>query len=321
VKPTVTKIRDVAYVRLRVPDLDRMEQYLVDFGMRRSARTNGALYMRGDGPSHHLHISEKGDTPGLAAFGFLASSADDLDALSRVSGASPVHDIPEPGGGRRVVIHDPWGTRLELVHGIEELAPISAERATKFNFGDRVERRGELTRVGRGPARVRRLGHLGINVGDPDAALEWYHEHFGLLKSDTIAIGDFTLAHFTRCDRGADYTDHHSFLLARSMDGQASLNHVSYEVSGLDDVWTGHEHLAGRGYQHSWGIGRHTLGSQIYDYWRDPWGHIHEHFTDGDLLDAGYSAGVHSPEEGDNQWGPAMPPDFGQTIAPTEKAA
>ncbi len=320
-KPSVTKIRDVAYVRLTVPDLDLMEQYLADFGMQRSARTGGALYMRGAGPSHHLHISEKGDRAGLAAFGFLASSADDLEALARVTGASPVHDIQEPGGGRRVVIHDPWGTRLELVHGIEAVDPIRDANPTRFNFGERVERRGEVTRVGRGPGRVKRLGHVGINVGDPDAAWDWYHEHFGILKSDTIAIGDFTLAHFSRCDRGSEHTDHHTFLLARSMDGTTSLNHVSYEVTGLDDVWLGHEHLAARGYRHSWGIGRHTLGSQIFDYWRDPWGQIHEHYTDGDLLDATWEPGVHSPDEGDSQWGPSMPPDFGQTIAPAEKAA
>jgi len=310
----VVKIRDIAYVRLRVPDLDAMEKYLLDFGMQPGARTGTALYMRGSGTSHHLHISEKADEAGLAAFGFLAANAADLDALSKVAGASAVHDIDEPGGGRRVVIHDPWGTRIELVHGIAAVEALPARRTDLFNFGRRVERRGTVTRVGEGPAEVMRLGHGGINVGDPDAAFDWYHAHFGILRSDAIAIGDFTLASFCRCDRGSEYTDHHTFLLARSMDGSTGLNHVSYEVANLDDVWVGHEHLAGQGYRHTWGIGRHTLGSQIYDYWRDPWGQIHEHYTDGDLLDAAYVGGVHSPEEGDSQWGPAMPADFGQTI-------
>jgi len=310
----VVKIRDLAYIRLRVPDLDAMEKYLVDFGMQRSARTATALYMRGGGPSHHLHISEKADAAGLAAFGFLAASAADLDALAKVPGASAVHDIDEPGGGRRVVIDDPWGTRIELVHGIAAVDPLPQPETERFNLGRRVERRGAVSRVGEGPARVLRLGHGGINVGDPDAAFDWYHAHFGILRSDSIAIGDFTLAHFCRCDRGSEYTDHHTFLLARSMDGSTSFNHVSYEVADLDDVWVGHEHLAERGYRHTWGIGRHTLGSQIFDYWRDPWGQIHEHYTDGDLLDAAFPSGVHSPEEGDSQWGPSMPADFGQTI-------
>lgn len=310
----VIRIRDLAYVRLGVPDLDRMEIYLEDFGMQRSARSDSALYMRGCGSAHHLHISELAESAGLHAIGFLAASAGDLDRLAKVAGASAVHETGEPGGGRRVVIEDPWGTRIEVVHGIESVEPIPAGTASAFNLGNRVERRGELTRIARGPGKVLRLGHAGINVADPDAAFDWYHSHFGILKSDSIAMGDFTFAHFCRCDRGSEHTDHHSFLLARAMDGQTSFNHVSFEVTALDDIWAGHEHLAEKGYRHSWGIGRHTLGSQIFDYWRDPWGQIHEHYTDGDLLDASHPAGVHSIENGGSQWGPQMPPDFGQTI-------
>jgi catechol-2,3-dioxygenase len=310
------RIRDIAYVRLGVPDLSRMERYLLDFGMQRSARTATALYMRGSGTSHHLHISEQRDVAGLLAIGFTAASAGDLERFAKADGASAVHETGEPGGGLRVVLHDPWGTRVEVVHGIETVEPLPPDETTGFNLGPRVERRGAVKRTGRRPAQVMRLGHAGINVGDPDAAYDWYHAHLGILKSDTIAVGDFALAHFCRCDRGGEHTDHHSFLLARAMDGSASFNHVSYEVTGLDEVWVGHEHLASQGYRHSWGIGRHTLGSQIFDYWRDPWGQIHEHYTDGDLLDAGHEAGVHSIEEGGSQWGPEMPPDFGQTVAP-----
>jgi hypothetical protein len=57
----------------------------------------------------------------------------------------------------------------------------------------------------------------------------------------------------------------------------------------------GHDHLTSAGYDHHAGIGRHVLGSQIFDYWRDPWGHVLEHFTDGDLLNADYETGRHDP--------------------------
>jgi len=33
-----------------------------------------------------------------------------------------------------------------------------------------------------------------------------------------------------------------------------------------------------------WGVGRHNLGAQVFDYWADPWRHVHEHWTDTDLL-------------------------------------
>ena len=47
----------------------------------------------------------------------------------------------------------------------------------------------------------------------------------------------------------------------------------------------GHDYLKQFGkYEHMWGIGRHVLGSQVYDYWADPWGHVHEHWADSDRL-------------------------------------
>jgi hypothetical protein len=36
-------------------------------------------------------------------------SHDDLERISRVEGASPIEDIDEPGGGKRVRLTDPDG--------------------------------------------------------------------------------------------------------------------------------------------------------------------------------------------------------------------
>ena len=47
------KVEDLAYVRLRAPDLDVMEEFLTHFGLIRAARTPSALYMRGTDPAHH----------------------------------------------------------------------------------------------------------------------------------------------------------------------------------------------------------------------------------------------------------------------------
>src|SRR2546430_15080013 len=43
----VMKAFDLAYGRLRSPDLDKQEEFLTDFGMVRADRTKNALYMRG----------------------------------------------------------------------------------------------------------------------------------------------------------------------------------------------------------------------------------------------------------------------------------
>ena len=67
--------------------------------------------------------------------------------------------------------------------------------------------------------------------------------------------------------------------------GVTGLNHVSYEMVNIDDVFMGHEILKKEGYNHEWGVGRHYQGSQIFDYWRSPFNQVHEHETDGDVFD------------------------------------
>jgi len=56
-------------------------------------------------------------------------------------------------------------------------------------------------------------------------------------------------------------------------------------------------------------VGRHILGSQIFDYWADPAGFKIEHYTDGDLFNEDtaarrYAHGLLSI------WGPELPKDF-----------
>jgi len=97
----VIKVRELAYGRLRAPDLDAMEEFLTHFGLTRSARTPTALYMRGTDPRHHLHVTEKGD-PAFVGFAYLAAGEEDLARLAKAPGASVVESIDEPGGGQRV---------------------------------------------------------------------------------------------------------------------------------------------------------------------------------------------------------------------------
>ena len=72
-----------------------------------------------------------------------------------------------------------------------------------------------------------------------------------------------------------------------------------------------HEHLAARGWQLDCGVGRHLLGSQIYDYWRDPAGFRVEHYTDGDVVNHEHQATVFSGTAAETtQWGMAPAKEF-----------
>ena len=305
------KVSDIAYGRLRSPDLDAMEEFLTEFGMVRAERTNNALYMRGTDPDHHIHVTEKGD-PAFIGFAYNVDSEDDLARAADTPGASGIETIDEPGGGKRVRLTEPNGYQIEIVHGMELLDPIPVPRQQLNMADDSLERAGELMRIHVGPARVKRIGHGVMGSPKIDETVAWFRETLGMIRSDDVYAGDQShiIGSFNRCDRGDDYVDHHVFFCIRSE--KAGLNHLSYEVHDIDDVFTAHEHLRDLDkYEHMWGIGRHLLGSQVYDYWSDPWGRVHEHWSDSDRLNLVNGSNLLPVEEGlRSQWGEGPPDKF-----------
>ena len=288
------KVKDIAYIRFSVPDLDQMERFLCDFGLCTTIRENDVLYSRGTDASPYLHIAELGE-PGFLGMAFEAESATDLSAVAVLPGASEIEKIIAPGGGERVCFRDPDGNQVEVVHGRELLPVLPVRSASPLNRGSERLRKGELQRVEAGPASVKRLGHAVIRVSSYQASMDWYTSRFGFKASDNMYLGekDNLATTFMRCDRGSEFTDHHTLLCVGL--GEPGFDHAAFEVEDFDAVMLGHDHLKNAGYEHHAGIGRHVLGSQVFDYWRDPWGHTMEHFTDGDLLNDQHEAGLHDP--------------------------
>ena len=305
------KVTDVAYGRIRSPDLDKQEEFLTEFGMVRAERTKTALYMRGSDPEHHIHITELGE-PGFIALAFNVDSEEELERAARIDGASPVEEMDEPGGGKRVRLTEPNGYTIEIVHGMEMLEPLEVSRFA-LNMGpERLARKGELTRIDRGPSQVKRIGHAVMMAPDLKASIAWVRETLGLVCSDDVYAGeeDNIILSFNRVDKGKEYVDHHVFLYIHGP--KAGLNHMAFEVQDIDDVIMGHEHIRELDrYEHVWGLGRHILGSQVYDYWMDPWGRVHEHWTDSDRLNSDTPANLIAFEDGlDSQWGDPIPEKF-----------
>lgn len=305
------KVTDLAYGRLAAPDLDIMEEFLVNFGMVRAERTDKALFMRGMDPDHTIHVTELGD-PTFIGLAFHAESEEDLEKISNVEGASEIHDVDEPGGLKRVTLTDPNGLQIEIVHGMKQLEPLEVRRIT-YNTGfERFNRTGDLQRVPMRPSHIKRSAHAVIKTPDVHKTNYWYQKHLGLVTTDTVYQGeeDNTLAIFNHVDSDDGFVDHHVFLSVAG--DSAGYNHLSFEVFDFDDVQAGHDFLKSKNkYKHVWGIGRHYLGSQIFDYWRDPWGRIHEHWTDSDMINNSHEASFVPAEEGlSNQWGPEFPWEF-----------
>ncbi len=301
------RIKDINHVVYRHPDLDAVERFLTDFGLVVAHRTDERLYMRGAGTIPYVYVAERSHMPSFAAVAFALESATDLVAAQLLPGASKVAPIGAPGGGQCVTLTDPAGRSVQLVHGIEAVEPIPMRPALTLNNAEEKRRFGDVQRAPRAPAQVLRLGHIALGVTDVARNLRWYTEVLGLLPSDFIVEtqNEPPVAAFLRLNRGDAWTDHHTVALFHAPEDH--VHHASFEVQDLDAQFHGNAWMVSQGWTPVWGVGRHILGSQIFDYWRDPSGNIIEHFTDGDLYKHDSPLGV-TPASDDSlyQWGPPM---------------
>jgi catechol 2,3-dioxygenase-like lactoylglutathione lyase family enzyme len=285
------KVRDVQYMTYRVPDLDLAERFLVDFGMVRASRSPQVLEMRGAGDYPVIYRAEKADKAGFAYVTF--------------------------EGPQAATLKDPDGYEIRVVKDVKRVKPLPMARPPlQFNDAGRRPRLNGTHRPGAAPTQILRQGHFIFKVSDINRSIAWYQKELGLKVSDFVYAGEENnkLIAFMRCDRGAEHTDHHTVGLAQVPPGAPlGVHHASYETLDLDSMGMGAEWLKEKGWdkQHVWGIGRHMLGSQVFDYWRDPFGNMVEHYADGDLFDASVPTSAHAVgKESLYMWGPAVPQEF-----------
>lgn len=281
---SVIRVEDIAHVRFAAPDLGEMRAFLTEFGLTCFDDADGRLYAHGTGAAPFVHATEAGE-PGFAALGLRAASVADLETLAASEGV-PVEDHAAPGGGKLVRLRDPDGFLVEVVAGQAMRSAGAPPPDPSRNTAAHRLRERAAVRLEQGPAHVLRLGHCVLAVSDFRRSEAWYKARFGFITSDEVeAAPGVAMGAFMRCDRGDVPTDHHTLFLAQLPSGKG-FNHAAFEVANLDDLMLGHDHLKAHRRTPAWGVGRHILGSQVFDYWKDPWGHELEHWTDGDLFTA-----------------------------------
>ena len=302
------KVCDIAYVMFEKPDLDRQLAFLQDFGMNTVEVTEQAIYLRGCGPSPWFYRATRGDKSRYLGAGFLVKSVEELHTISAATD-TPIEAITEPGGGQRVRLLDPDGFIVDIVHGREELArQPTREQLFEVNTPAVKKRVNQRVSTAPAPSPLERLGHLVLATTNFATSADWYMRHLGVIASDVqcVADGSPVLA-FMRCDRGDIPADHHTVVLVQNF--APSCMHTAYETFDLDAVGQGSQYLQWKGWNHFWGIGRHILGSQIFDYWKDPFGDELEHYADGDMFDASHPTQYHPFDQGSLwAWGDDVPP-------------
>lgn len=308
----VIKVHDIAWLEFEKPDLAAAEVFARAFGFTPIHRTAGELTLRGTLPGAPCVIIRKGTGSRFLGPAFLAADARDLLRLADATGTK-ARPLPDHLGGLSVDVREPAGALVRVVADVIEHPALPGQPVHTYNLGGAVDRVNEAQRPPREPARVERLGHVVLQTTRYRASLDWYLHHLGMIVSDFLFFpgqrDQGPTMSFIRCDRGDTPADHHT--LAMTLGPRNRYVHSAYQVADIDALAAGGEHLKDLGYQHSWGIGRHIQGSQIFDYWRDPDGFLVEHFSDGDQFDTSLEPGwAPMTASGLAQWGPPATADF-----------
>ncbi|KAH7563837.1 hypothetical protein BM1_00884 [Bipolaris maydis] len=311
------RLKSTAFVIYYHADLAKARQFLLDFGLSIAKETPGEeIFFQGYGEEPFVYVARQAS--GTAYFegaAYEVESRDELERARNLKGASPIISLDSPGGGEYVKLTDPVGHHVYLVHGQTKKVPeMPALKKLVVNYEDEKPRKGRFHRFEPGPAPVYRWGHYGVTYpeGSYQEMYDWYTKTLTLAPSDIVYKNEEPITCFFHIDRGLEFTDHHAFFFKRAKpDAKPSVAHAAFEIHDFDVQQLGHNYLESKGYEICWGVGRHVLGSQVFDYWFDPSGFIVEHYADGDLVNvesqvSHVQAGPHALKI----WGPPVPGVF-----------
>jgi catechol 2,3-dioxygenase-like lactoylglutathione lyase family enzyme len=304
-------VKSLHHVAFTVTDLDKTQQFIEDFGLLTADKSDSHLVARTGGGDAWCYRAEVGAEPGFIGLGFLVDDMSDLEDAIQNHGATEIRTLDTPGGGSAVTLTSPEGLKVDLVHGIEGETPIEVQPELRLNTpASRTRYTEPQTTRELGPTNLYRLGHMGLYTNDYRGSVAWFEETLGLVVSDAMHIPgnpQAVVVGFMRIDRGEDFVDHHSIFLAQ--DERSGVHHISLEAQDYEAQFRAHRWLLSRGHELNWGVGRHSLGSHVFDVWFDPDKFRFETFTDTDLINNEHPSGLHDISQNDLDLWSDKPPD------------
>src|ERR1039457_3459284 len=230
----LVKVAGLAGLEFEKPDLDRAERFGADFGFTVADRTPERLLLRGRQAAAACLVVRRGPRPRFAGAAFAAADRSDLDRLARGTGGT----VMPHRGGHVIVLRDPSGFPVRVVHGVPELPALPGRVPLPLNFGAGPVRVNVAQRPVRRPAEIERLGHVVLGTTRFRAALDWYLDTLGLIVSDFLYLDGQRdrgpVMAFIRCDLGSVPADHHT--LAMVLQPRTEYVHSASQLTDLDEV-------------------------------------------------------------------------------------
>ncbi|MEV0362120.1 VOC family protein [Nocardia fusca] len=259
-------ITHLRHVDIAVPDFDKQVAFYTDnWGLVTTGGERDVTYFAAEGsPEQYIVRVRRAAEKRLDLIALGAADRATVDALAARLGTEGVTlvsepaDLQTPGGG--------YGFRFFDLEGrtVEVSADVQTRRHRK------IEEKEDI------PVR---LSHVVFNSPEPEKMTAWYEKHLNFRLSDTNThprMGG--LFWFLRCS-----DQHHSIAISRGP--HTALNHVSFELRGLDEYLRGSGRLVRAGIPKIWGPGRHRAGDNTFTYFHDPHGNTMEYTTELATID------------------------------------
>ncbi|WP_407495695.1 VOC family protein [Pseudooceanicola sp. MF1-13] len=299
-RPGELGVHSMDQFNMVVPDLTKAETFYREFGLdvREEGETLG-LYTFGH--DHRWATLKEGNRKKFDHLSF-AVFEEDFDGMKKRIEDQGVQLMDAPRGidSNGIWFRDPFGVLIE-VKVAEKSSPNEKSTFTQTSAPANVA--GAPLRSKVDMVHPRRLAHVLLFTPDVAECIRFYCRVLGLRLSDQSGEGVCFL-------HGIHGSDHHMIAFAKSE--APGLHHCSWDVGNIDEIGRGAMHMADKGFQKGWGLGRHVLGSNYFHYVTDPWGSHAEYSADIDYisLDEDWEPGDHAPEDSFYLWGPELPADF-----------
>ncbi|MFC4022309.1 VOC family protein [Oceanobacillus longus] len=251
---TVNMFR-LAYVDFLSKDPTNMVEYYTDtMGYRITEEQDGITYLS-NGYDHHNIVITPSDKQAIRSYGYQLDGKLSLEEVQEkfiASGIdSRIHEDAKPGVARFIELNDPAGNTIELFTEIDQPA---------VGFSG----------VGISPLK---LGHVAFLANNYEETITFYKDVLGFTFTDKIGE---SFANFLTCN-----TDHHVLNIIAA--DETRLHHIAFQVKDASHQYAASDLLAKHGRPIIWGPSRHTAGSNIATYHRDPDENVVELYTDMDV--------------------------------------
>jgi catechol 2,3-dioxygenase-like lactoylglutathione lyase family enzyme len=278
-------IGQIRHVGLFSPHVEEHAHFYSQvWGLEQIAASSDTIFLRGSSPEQFILSLHQRTARGLHHIAYAMPDDDAVrEAASQLANAGvrilrAPGALDTPGGGYGLRFLDPEGRCIELSSNVSPHRNGWPKKSVEpRSICHIVNNTADIQRITAFYTNV-----LGFRVSD------WSGEQMAFLRTDS---------------------KHHN--ISFNAAPHASVNHIAYLVSGVDELMRGIANLHKHGIEPAWGPGRHGPGNNIFCYFKDPFGYVAEYTSDIDYItdESKHQPKVwpRSPESMD-QWGVSAPP-------------